>query len=126
MPLTSYYKLIDWWFLALFNILVLTLVFHTYLAFVIRKIDQEESFDEKKVEIGHRMITVQPVKSSSSSFSSYSKEDDDNKKKKLKKYVRRLNTMAKVIFVVFLVLFNIGFWMIAVTEHLKPAEEYMT
>ena len=37
LPITSYYKLIDWWLLVLFNSLALTLVFHTYLAYVIAK-----------------------------------------------------------------------------------------
>ena len=39
MPITAYYKLVDWWLLVLFNLLALTLVFHTYLAYFISKAD---------------------------------------------------------------------------------------
>ena len=104
--------------MALFNILVLTLVFHTYLAYIIRKTNQEK----KNVEIGNKCTKVQPIDSLNYSFG---KEDDIFEKKKLRAYAQRINTIAKVIFVVFLVLFNIGFWSLAFKEHLKPAEEYI-
>ena len=44
--------------------LVFTLVFHTYLAYMIRKAKRDETSSEEtkeKVEIGHRCIKVQPL-----------------------------------------------------------------
>ena len=35
LPKTSYYKLIDWWLLVAMNLLVATMVFHTYVAYVV-------------------------------------------------------------------------------------------
>lgn len=46
LPKTSYYKLIDWWLIVSLNILVITLVFHTYIARVCVKV---EAKDENQV-----------------------------------------------------------------------------
>ena len=37
LPKTSYYKMIDWWLLVALNILVVTMLFHTFLASVVSK-----------------------------------------------------------------------------------------
>ncbi len=34
LPMTSYYKLIDWWLLHILVVLVLTMALHTYVAYV--------------------------------------------------------------------------------------------
>ena len=49
MPITSYYKLIDWWLLALFNILVLTLGFHTYLSHIVSEATDEQNVRNVKI-----------------------------------------------------------------------------
>ena len=49
MPITAYYKLIDWWLLTLLNLLALTLVFHTYLAYVVSK--TEDSPERKLTKV---------------------------------------------------------------------------
>ena len=41
LPKTSYYKLIDTWLLVSLNILVVTMLFHTFLAHVVSKATQK-------------------------------------------------------------------------------------
>ena len=46
-----------------------------------------------------------------------------------KKYMKRaklMNNLAKVAFIGFLVIFNIIFWIVAINEYVKPAEDYIT
>ena len=37
-----------------------------------------------------------------------------------------LNMVAKIVFIVFLIIFNVVFWIIALLEHLKSAEDIMS
>ena len=38
---------------------------------------------------------------------------------------RRWNHLGKIVYVILYVLFNIVFWITAITEYLRPAEEYL-
>ena len=104
MPLTSYYKLIDWWLLVLSNMLVSTLGFHTYLTHLLKKSKKEN------------VTKIKPFL-----------ENDTEKKfasqQQLLKHAARMNMIAKIVFIVFLIIFNILFWIIALTEHFKSSEE---
>ena len=111
MPITAYYKLIDWWLLIIFNALLLTLGFHTYLAYVISK--------SKKDALNGGITNVHPIINNES-------EDEEVDKSILMKHVNLMNTVAKVVFLIFLIVFNIIFWSIAIIEHLRPAEYYIT
>ena len=39
---------------------------------------------------------------------------------------RRWNNLGKIVYVVIYVVFNIVFWITAITEYLRPAEEYIS
>ena len=54
MPITSYFKLIDWWLFTLFNLLVLTLGFHTYLSHVILKSTKQQKVRKVQLLKKHR------------------------------------------------------------------------
>ena len=41
-------------------------------------------------------------------------------------HARFLNTIAKVVFIISLAIFNVGFWITAFSEHFRPAEFYIT
>ena len=41
-------------------------------------------------------------------------------------HARKLNKCAKIGFGVFGIVFNFGFWILAITEYLEPAENYIT
>jgi len=47
LPKTSYYKLIDWWLFFSTNILVVTMLFHTFLASMCRSAAKEKDEKEK-------------------------------------------------------------------------------
>jgi len=98
LPITSYYKLIDWWFLVCFNLLVITLGFHTYLAYVMNK-SKNQPITQDNIK------KVQPINGA----------DNENHfiSKQLLKHAEWLNMLAKIGFIVFLVIFNLIFWMIA-------------
>ena len=42
------------------------------------------------------------------------------------KHARFLNRAASFVFIIFLTIFNVGFWSIAFLEHFRPAEYYIT
>ena len=107
LPITSYYKLIDWWFLVCFNLLVITLGFHTYLAYVMNK-SKNQPITQDNIK------KVQPINDA----------DNENQfiSKQLLKHAEWLNMLAKIGFIVFLVIFNLIFWMIALFEHFKSSD----
>ena len=94
LPITAYYKLIDWWLFALFNILALTFIFHTYLAYVV---SNGEKGSQNGVTNGSIM-----------------------------KQAKFLNTFANLTFIILLVLFNLVFWIVALSEHFRPSEYYLS
>ena len=97
------------------NILVTSLGFHTYLAHVISKAKDEPMMSIMSgSRIFGRKITPENSK----------EETDDNAN--LLKHARRLNLIAKIGFAVFMIIFNLVFWSIAITEYLRPADEYIT
>ena len=108
--------MIDWWLLTLFIVLLLTLGFHTYLAYIISKSKKNDPHDQGKTK-------VLPIVN-------HDLDEEEKEaelvKKKLKEHAKLMNKVAKVVFVIFLIVVNIGFWFIALTEHFRPAEYYIT
>ena len=107
--------MIDWWLLTLFIVLLLTLGFHTYLAYVISKSNKNDPHDEVKTKVlpivNHELNEEE--------------KEAELVKKKLMEHAKFVNKFAKVVFVIFLIMINIGFWFIALTEHFRPAEYYI-
>ena len=106
--------MIDWWLLICMNLLVMALGFHTYLAHVISKAKDEPTSIMSGSKIFGRKITPEN-----------SKEETDNGANLLK-HARRMNLIAKIGFAGFMIIFNIVFWSIAITEYLIPADKYIT
>ena len=106
--------MIDWWLLICMNLLVMALAFHTYLAHVISKAKDEPMSIMSGSRIFGRKITPEN-----------SKEETDNSANLLK-HARRLNLFAKIGFAGFMLIFNLVFWSIAITEFVRPADEYIT
>ena len=89
--------------------LVLTLVFHTYLAHVVSKARRKEPISLK---IGSQW---------------FSKNQDTNTNEdynELEK-ARQLNNVGKIIFFLTVITFNLGFWYTAIKEYVRPAEDYL-
>ena len=91
--------------------LVFTLAFHTYLGYFI-------SNAKKGLQNGNQ-INVRPINYDNG------KEDAEVTKEKVLIRAIWLNRIGNIIFVVFMIIFNIIFWIVAFLEHLRPGEEYI-
>ena len=153
LPKTAYYKLIDWWLMALLNLLVLTLAFHTYLAYFISKtedglergdttndyeIRNQSHFKIKIMKFIHDYLAnvfskvAHGPKRGITNVKPFDKHEEDKItdqklfKDKIIKQAKFLNTLGNVTFIIFLVIFNCVFWTVALMEHFKPAEYYLS
>ena len=102
--------MIDWWLFVLFNMLVLTLAFHTYLGYVISKAKGGSSKENQ--------IKVLPINSTDNG-NSYS----EKMKEEVMRKPMQMNKIANIAFVVFMIIFNIIFWFVAIAEHLALGEK---
>lgn len=149
LPKTAYYKLIDTWLLVSLNILVVTMLFHTFLAHVVAKSTKKpiRLFSAKSVfRGGYRnktastssteAITTVDVRGPGpdtegatynprpkTAMSNYGKLKENGGD--VLAAARRVNDIGKVIYVVLYIMFNIVFWSVAITEYIRPAEEYI-
>ena len=106
--------MIDAWLAVCFNILVFTMGFHTYLAYIISR--------SKITSLTlTNMILVKPTNDDLKE--DYSKLDSE---KKLRIRAVWINTIAKVVFLGFLTFFNIIFWATALLEHMRSPEDYIS
>ena len=74
-----------------FNVLVLTLAFHTYLAYIVSNAKMEPLFETQ--------IKVQPINDNE-------KKEEKFIENKLMKHARQMNTIGKVAFAVIMVIFK--------------------
>ena len=111
MPATSYYKLIDWWLLFCFIVLVLILQFHTYLAYLMSKAKTEP-------KIGKNVTKVEPF--------DVDKNEDHLASQQSYIFAARLNMAGKMIFLIVIILFNLLFWTVALIEHFKTTEKMIS
>ena len=87
------------------NSLVTTMAFHTYLAHVVAKAND--------LPAGTGLL-----------FSSRNKKSAVGDAKKLQK-AKRLNNAAKILSAIAIGCFNLIFWVVAMREYLKSAEQYL-
>lgn len=142
LPKTSYYKMIDWWLLVSLNILVVTMAFHTFLAHTVSKARQRANGNS----VGTGFISTKSSNQVSNSATrpqtamaggaviisrrpKSPMEHDDEKEELLYNEemagAKRLNDLGKVVYVAIIIAFNIFFWVVAITEYVRPAEEYI-
>ena len=94
--------------LVALNILVLSMIFHTYLAYVVSKTKDNVSLLGSSIFIRGKVNPSEDQESGSNL-----------------KHARRLNLIAKVVFAVFGILFTIVFFCIAFNEYFRPAHLYI-
>ncbi len=145
--------MIDWWLFFASNILVVTMAFHTYLAFLcemakskmkdsplkerafwIPKLNltmkrSERPSKDKLVECCEDKNGVNGDESSALNNEDADqvkiKDNSDDDQNHAIRQARRFNDFAKVIYLAIVVTFNIVFWIMAVTEYSRPAEYYL-
>ncbi len=74
MPKTSSFKMIDWWLLFASNVLVITMAFHTYLAFMCetekKKVEGERTKNHgffvipRLIHFGRKIVSLEVYKRS--------------------------------------------------------------
>lgn len=127
------------------------MLFHTFLAHVVAKSTKKpiRLFSAKSIFRGYRnktgstssteQITTVDVRGPGidtegaaynprpkTAMSDYGKLKHHNEEQgDLLAAARRVNDIGKVIYVVLYVMFNIVFWAVAITEYIRPAEEYI-
>ena len=88
------------------------MVFHTYLAYEVSKSKNEIPSHFSNFILFHkRKSPMDPI--------------TDENDKEIMKQAKRFNTIAKIAFPIFGILANIAFWYVAITEYLRPANEYI-
>ena len=88
--------------------MILLLIFHTYLAYDVSEAKKES--------------TNQSVKP----FNNNSEDFDDEEFEKRMEFAKLKNIICVIIFLVILIAFNIVFWSLALVEHSKSAEDYLS
>ncbi len=139
--------MIDWWLFFASNILVVTMAFHTYLAFLCEtaKVGKDNT-DGKSFWIPRlnflKKRDERPSRHNLSKDQNMDEEEDANIKEtgslnnvknepkhdKMSAAIqqaRRFNDFAKVFYLAIVVTFNIIFWVIAITEYSRPASYYL-
>ena len=114
--------------------MVVTLGFHTYLAYVVSQSKGETGDNSGKsqdlpaeISGGTLILTKHNVPKSNviKVSSMYGNENDKNKMATMDRPIW-LNKLAKFLFIIFLVLFNVMFWIIALDEHFESSDEILS
>ena len=114
--------------------LVVTLGFHTYLAYVVSQLEEKTDGNSGKIpeipaEIhsGTLVLTKHAMPSSNVIKVSpiYGNENEKDKMATMERPIW-LNKLAKIVFIIFLVLFNVMFWIIALDEHFESSDEIIS
>ena len=106
--------MIDIFLIVKLNSLVITMGFHTYLAYVVSQVKNEPL----NLLINSKL--VQKVRPKTG------REDENIMDYERLKYAQHLNTIMKVIFPVFMIVFNVIFFALAFQEYFRPADLYIS
>lgn len=118
VPKTSYYKMIDIWFLFLLILIVLTIIGHTVITVLLGS----ESA-ENKIFGNHRRLFSRRGNSAVSQNGSAVEDgfDEDNEEVN---NAKTANLASMAAFVIIFVFFNIIFWVYALEEHGLPINNF--
>ncbi len=142
--------MIDWWLLFASNILVVTMAFHTYLAFICEsaKVEKHCLYVKRSFWIPRLNILKKENDNVLLSENSLQRQANRNENigvdkettslngKEVQSMVtnqmsvamwraQKFNDFAKVIYLAIVVTFNIAFWTIVITEYSRPASYYL-
>lgn len=119
VPKTSYYKMIDIWFLFLLILIVLTIIGHTVITLILGPESAENKVFGRKRLFNRRSQSARSQ--NGSVVEDPDAEDDDNEEMA---NAKTANLACMGAFLAILVLFNIIFWVYALQEHGSPIENY--
>jgi len=109
LPATPYFKMIDIWLFFTMNLMVLCLIFHTYLEYVIQTVEQREKRSTMSILRRNTAGKVHP-----------SDEDDEDHQ-----HAKRVNRIGIYLYVGVVAAFFLVFWIAAFVEFFTPSSFYM-
>ena len=126
IPKSSYYKMIDIWFLFLLSLVVFTIICHTIITIILGPESAENKYfsqqqPNKKLFSRRRSGAQSGITQNGSTFYD---EDDEEEIEELQN-AKTANLFGMGAFAAILVLFNIIFWVYALEEHGNPVEHYL-
>ena len=87
--------------------------FHTYVAYVVT-----QAKNEPLNLLGSSKLVRK--------ISPMTESEDEQKLASKIKYAKRLNTISKIVFPLFMIIFNVFFFIVAFIEYFRPADQYIT
>merc|ERR1719336_98494 len=130
LPATPYFKMIDIWLFFTMNLMVLCLIFHTYLEYVIQTVEQREKSDVYRRPSIKTVYEPMPGDRPRSTMSILrrntggkvhpSDEDDEDHQ-----HAKRVNRIGIYLYVGVVAAFFLVFWIAAFVEFFTPSSFYM-
>ncbi len=121
LPRTAYYKMVDWWMMFCMMMLVLTMLFHTYLNKLVRDSKKKQGFAlrlENAMRNKIDNLAFLPGRSQLATSDGKSQEDS-------LKIPRYFNYLAQVLYIVALAVFCSIFWVVALGAYFAGADVYI-
>ena len=140
VPRTSYYKMIDVWFVFLLVLVVLTIIFHTAITFILGPDNPHYSLsisrnypDKVFAHRGSSTATDLEIGTpDSASASGRRRLEEQRREEAMNEYrenvelAKKANLVGMVIFIIILVVFNIAFWVVALSQQSTPVRNFLT
>ncbi|CAB4061993.1 unnamed protein product [Lepeophtheirus salmonis] len=124
LPKTAYYKLIDYWLMFCFNILVVLMFYHTYIHHYVRQEKMRMSSRNSIHPLGNTIgTTARKPGPRQRPIGKYMTQDDIEEE--VIRKARLVNKRGKLCFFLGILIFNLIFWSIAFSEYVKKAENYI-
>ncbi len=150
--------MVDWWLFFASNVLVITMAFHTYLAYLCQTANRTDGggggggggnqsnrkhhffiprllrFGRMRAKGAKKMgSTVYPEGEANEAEQLPStpplpaEEEDDGERKVDERMLaaRRFNSFAKLVYLAVVVVFNVVFWILAIHQYHRPAEDFL-
>ena len=127
--------MIDLWFMFLLILVVLTIIFHTAITFILGPDNPHYNLKHSHTSkiFKHREEDDSVPNSQASSATRIRRlEEQHNLDEEEQDYLenielaKKANLIGMVVFVVILVVFNIAFWVVALSQHSQPISDFLT
>jgi len=109
LPATPYFKMIDIWLFFSMNLMVVCLIFHTYLEYVVQTVEKNEKRSTMSILRRNTAGKIHP-----------SDIDEDDHQ-----HAKRVNRMGIYLYIGVVVGFFTVFWIAAFVEFFTPSSAYM-
>ena len=120
--MTPYYKLIDYWMMFSMVMLMVTMMFHTFLNKLVRDAKKKEKEKEKQVVYNGTPKYMAPRIHVSKESLGVEGEEVEDDYLRMPKY---FNFLAQIVFALLFVIFITFFWTVALSNYLAGPEAFL-